>query len=88
MPLGAPAALVKCTPGDKMPGIAGDPRVLCKHRYSKIVINAGMEDKPICQSEVTKGNFQFKIAKAMSDAVICSDPIPKQHADVAYKNIA
>ncbi|XP_060779402.1 uncharacterized protein LOC132887789 [Neoarius graeffei] len=88
-PLGAPSALVRCIPGARVPDIAGNLRVLGKHRFSKIVIHAGANDIHLCQSEVTKSNFVelFKLVKAMSDAVVCSGPIPMWRGDVAYSRL-
>ncbi|XP_058260768.1 uncharacterized protein LOC131362631, partial [Hemibagrus wyckioides] len=88
-PLGAPEAQVRCIPGARVPDIAGNLRVLGKHRFSKIVFHVGANDIHLCQSEVTKSNVVevCKLAKAMSDAVVCSGPIPMRRGDVAYSRL-
>ncbi|KAK3534362.1 hypothetical protein QTP86_014281, partial [Hemibagrus guttatus] len=88
-PLGAPAAQVRCIPGARAPDIAGSLMVLGKHRFSKIVFHVGDNDIRLHQSEVTKSNIVevCKLAKVMSDAVVCSGPIPMQRGDVAYSRL-
>ncbi|KAI5085412.1 hypothetical protein C0J45_23126, partial [Silurus meridionalis] len=88
-PLGAPAAQVMCIPGARAPDIAGQLRFLGKHRFSKIVFHTGANDIRLRQSEVTKSNIieVCKLAKAMSDAVVCSGPIPMRRGDVAYSRL-
>ncbi|XP_053543938.1 uncharacterized protein LOC128635358 [Ictalurus punctatus] len=82
-------ALVTGILGARAPNIAGNLRVLGKHWFSKIVIHVGANDIPLRQSEVTKNSIVevCKLAKAMSDAVICSGPIPMQCGDVAYSRL-
>ncbi|XP_053094978.1 uncharacterized protein LOC128319677 isoform X2 [Pangasianodon hypophthalmus] len=86
-PLGAPAALVRCIPGARAPDIAGNLRVLGKHRFPKIVIHVGANDIRLHQSEVTKSNVVEVCAKVMSDAVVCSGPIPMRRGNVAYSRL-
>uniref|UniRef100_A0AAQ6IN95 SGNH hydrolase-type esterase domain-containing protein n=1 Tax=Anabas testudineus TaxID=64144 RepID=A0AAQ6IN95_ANATE len=88
-PLGAPAAVVRCIPGARVPDIEGNLRALGQHSFSKIVVHAGANDIRLRQSEVTKNNFKevFKLAKAMSEVVICSGPLPMRRGDITYSRL-
>ncbi|XP_036416797.1 uncharacterized protein LOC118800648 [Colossoma macropomum] len=89
-PLGAPAVTVSCLPGARAPDISGNLRLLANKRYSRIVIHVGANDIRLRQSEVTKGNIRevIKLAQTMSDAVICSGPIPMRCGAEAYSRLS
>ena len=89
-PLGAPAVTVSCLPGARAPDISGNLRLLANKRYSRIVIHVGVNDIRLQQSEVTKGNIKevIKLAQTMSDAVICSGPIPMRRGAEAYSRLS
>ncbi|XP_066525745.1 uncharacterized protein [Hoplias malabaricus] len=88
-PLGAPAVTVSCLSGARAPDISGNLRLLANRRYSRVVIHVGANDIRLRQSEVTKGNITevIKLAQTMSDAVICSGPIPMRRGDEAYSRL-
>ncbi|XP_066523408.1 uncharacterized protein [Hoplias malabaricus] len=88
-PLGAPAVTVSCLSGARAPDISGNLRLLANRRYSRVVIHVGANDIRLWQSEVTKGNITevIKLAQTMSDAVICSGPIPMRRGDEAYSRL-
>uniref|UniRef100_A0A3B4DPH6 SGNH hydrolase-type esterase domain-containing protein n=1 Tax=Pygocentrus nattereri TaxID=42514 RepID=A0A3B4DPH6_PYGNA len=87
-PLGAPAVTVRCLSGARAPDISGNLR-LADRRYSRIVIHVGANDIRLRQSEVTKANIRevVKQAQTMSDAVICSGPIPMRRGAEAYSRL-
>lgn len=89
-PLGAPAVTVSCLPGARAPDISGNLRLLAHRRYSRIVIHVGANDIRLRQSEVTKANVKevIKQAQTLSDAVICSGPIPMRRGDEAYSRLS
>ncbi|XP_036420365.1 uncharacterized protein LOC118822532 [Colossoma macropomum] len=89
-PLGAPAVTVSCLPGARAPDISGNLRLLANKRYSRIVIHVEANDIRLRQSEVTKGNIRevIKLAQTMSDAVICSGPIPMRRGAEAYSRLS
>ncbi|XP_036419996.1 uncharacterized protein LOC118803642 [Colossoma macropomum] len=89
-PFGAPAVTVSCLPGARAPDISGNLRLLANKRYSRIVIHVGANDIRLRQSEVTKGNIRevIKLAQTMSDAVICSGPIPMRRGAEAYSRLS
>ncbi|XP_036417285.1 uncharacterized protein LOC118801212 [Colossoma macropomum] len=89
-PLGAPAVTVSCLPGARAPDISCNLRLLANERYSRIVIHVGANDIRLRQSEVTKGNIRevIKLAQTMSDAVICSGPIPMRRGAEAYSRLS
>ncbi|XP_066536330.1 uncharacterized protein, partial [Hoplias malabaricus] len=88
-PLGAPAVTVSCLSGARAQDISGNLRLLANRRYSRVVIHVGANDIHLRQSEVTKGNITevIKLAQTMSDAVICSGPIPMRRGDEAYSRL-
>lgn len=68
--------------------IAGNLRILGKHRFLKVVFSCRCYTI-LYQSEVTKTNIGevCKLVKVASNAVICSGLIPMQHVDVAYSRL-
>ncbi|XP_076867013.1 uncharacterized protein LOC143518418 [Brachyhypopomus gauderio] len=89
IPVGAPAVTVSCLPGARAPDISGNLRLLAHKRFSRIVIHVGANDIRLRQSEVTKANVKevVKLAQTMSDAVICSGPIPMRRGDEQYSRL-
>ncbi|XP_076841674.1 uncharacterized protein LOC143485893 [Brachyhypopomus gauderio] len=89
VPVGAPAVTVSCLPGARAPDISGNLRLLAHRRFSRIVIHVGANDIRLRQSEVTKANVKevIKLAQTMSDAVICSGPIPMRRDDEQYSRL-
>ena len=87
-PLGAPVA-VSCLPGARAPDIRGNLRMLASHRYSRIVIHVGTNDVRLRQSEITKANIKevCQLAQTMSDAVICSGPLPVRRGAEIYSRL-
>ncbi|XP_076857133.1 uncharacterized protein LOC143511026 [Brachyhypopomus gauderio] len=87
--LETPAAIVKCIPGARAPDIRANLKVLAKRKYSKIVIHVGTNDVGLRQSEITKDNVKevCELAGTMSDAVICSGPIPVRRGAETYSRL-
>ncbi|XP_076830205.1 uncharacterized protein LOC143476102 [Brachyhypopomus gauderio] len=84
-----PAAIVKRIPGARAPDIRANLKVLAKRKYSKIVIHVGTNDVGLRQSEITKDNIKevCELAGTMSDAVICSGPIPVWRGAETYSRL-
>ncbi|XP_076827350.1 uncharacterized protein LOC143473991 [Brachyhypopomus gauderio] len=89
IPLWAPVLTVSCLPGSRALDISGNFRLLANKRFSRIVIHIGANDICLRQSEVTKANIKevVKLAQMMSDAVICSGPIPMLRGNVQYSRL-
>lgn len=85
-PLVAPAALVRCVRRSQGTRQIGNLRVLGKHRFSNVVFHLGANDICFRPSKVSEHNIVelCKLAKVLSDAIICSGPIPVQCGNVAY----
>ncbi|KAL7887937.1 hypothetical protein AOLI_G00029110 [Acnodon oligacanthus] len=89
-PLGTPAVRVRCLLGARAPDISGNLRLLADRRYSRLVIHVGANDIRLRQSEITKANVRevIKQAQTVSNAVICSGPIPMRRGAEAYSRLS
>ncbi|XP_076827349.1 uncharacterized protein LOC143473990 [Brachyhypopomus gauderio] len=88
-PAETPAAIVKCILGARAPDIRANLKVLAKCKYSTIVIHVGIDDMGLRQSGITKDNVKevCELARTMSDAVICSGPIPVRRFTETYSRL-
>ncbi|XP_031694633.1 uncharacterized protein LOC116377195 [Anarrhichthys ocellatus] len=87
-----PEATVTCIPGARAGDIESYLKVLAKdnRKYSKIVIHVGGNDSRLRLSEITKVNVESvcTYAKAMSDSVVFSGPLPNLTNDEMFSRMS
>ncbi|XP_075935587.1 uncharacterized protein LOC142935260 [Anarhichas minor] len=92
MKLAKPEATVTCIPGARAGDIESYLKVLAKdnRKYSKIVIHVGGNDTRLRLSEITKVNVESvcTYAKAMSDSVVFSGPLPNLTNDEMFSRMS
>ncbi|XP_031732777.1 uncharacterized protein LOC116399629 [Anarrhichthys ocellatus] len=90
--LAKPEATVTCIPGARAGDIESYLKVLAKdnRKYSKIVIHVGGNDSRLRLSEITKVNVESvcTYAKAMSDSVVLSGPLPNLTKDEMFSRMS
>ncbi|XP_075933639.1 uncharacterized protein LOC142933416 [Anarhichas minor] len=90
--LAKPEATVTCIPGARAGDIESYLKVLAKdnRKYRKIVIHVGGNDSRLRLSEITKVNVESvcTYAKAMSDSVVFSGPLPNLTNDVMFSRMS
>lgn len=84
--------MVNCLRGARASDIKSKLNVLAnaKRRFNRIIIQLGINEVQLYQSEMSKTNIKEMcfLAKTMSDTVICSVPIPSYWSDELYSRLS
>ncbi|XP_057187412.1 uncharacterized protein LOC130552817 isoform X2 [Triplophysa rosa] len=87
-----PGTMVNCIRGARASDIKSKLNVLAnnKRRFNRIIIQVGINEVQLRQSEISKINIKevCDLAKTMSDTVICSGPIPSYWGDELYSRLS